>query len=464
MWTLIDSMRQYDSVTHKGAVTHSTSLNKCVDMFFLAGASRAMSESSILGVFKAAATEDPRTALKILFWARDCRGGAGEKRFFRTVMKHLKNEMDADTFSQLIIQVPEIGSWKDVFEIDNPDTDTLNWIRHQFAESPNKGLLFKWFPRKGKWANAMRRYMKVTPKEFRKFLVEGTNVVETKMCRREWSSISYKSVPSVAMNLYRKSFHKNDDSRFKEYIQSVLSGREKINAGVLFPHLLFQAYVKGENRQSIQAQWNALPNYMEGSSERILPVCDVSGSMSGLPMDVSVALGCYISERNEGIFKDAFVTFSEKPVLNYLKGEITDRFMQLNHSDWGYTTNLHKVFELILDSAVRFAVPESGMPTKILVISDMEFDQATKNQKTNLDQIRQSYLSAGYELPEIVFWNVNGRQGNVPANVHDKNIGLVSGFSPAILKSILAGKIYGPVQLMMDTIDVERYSFVDKII
>jgi hypothetical protein len=467
--SLINAMRQYDTLTTNGAVTHSTSLSKCLDMFFLSGASRFMSEKDIIQLFVAAYAEDPKTALKVLFWSRDCRGGAGEKRFFRIIMKYLKNEsnsasLDPDLFSQLMVQVPTFGSWKDVFEIETPDAENLDWIKHQFEESLNKGLLFKWFPRKGVWSNAMRKHLKLTPKEFRKYLVANTDVVETKMCRKEWSSIEYKKVPSVAMNMYRKAFVKNDSSRYTMYISDVLSGKTTINASVLFPHQLYQSYQTNQDQNSILAQWNALPNFMEGYSERVLPVCDVSGSMTGLPMDVSVSLGCYISEKNQSIFKDAFVTFSEEPELNYLKGNIIQRFQQLRTAKWGFTTNLQAVFDLILRAAKRENLLETEMPTKLLIISDMEFNEATKKQDTNLDEIRKRYLESGYQLPEIVFWNVNGRMGNSPANVMDQNVGLVSGFSPAILKSILAGKIYGPKELMLDTVNVQRYAFVDKIL
>jgi len=203
---------------------------------------------------------------------------------------------------------------------------------------------------------------------------------------------------------------------------------------------------------------------MEGSTERILPMCDVSGSMNdngGLPMDVSVALGIYISERNEGIFKDAFLTFSSNPEMQYLKGSLTQRMRQLSSAAWGMTTNLQASFDLILNSAIRENIPSEEMPTKLLIISDMEFNTATRdNRSTNLDVIRAKYNQSGYVMPEIIFWNVNGRLGNSPAQVQDQGVGLVSGFSPSILKSILKGKVYGPEQLMLDTVMTDRYARV----
>jgi len=290
-------------------------------------------------------------------------------------------------------------------------------------------------------------------------LVSMTKVVETQMCANEWSEINYSQVPSVAMNKHRNAFFNRDGQRYAEYIADVQAGKQKINASVLFPHQLYQAIQNGENADAVEAQWNALPNYMEGSTERIIPVCDVSGSMEGLPMDVSISLGIYISERNEGIFKDAFLTFSERPEMNYLKGSLSERMRQLQRADWGMSTNLQATFDLILNSAVRESLPEDEMPTKILIISDMEFNSACRGG-SNLDSIKAKYSDAGYKMPEIVFWNVNGRLGNVPASAKDSGIGLVSGFSPSILKSVLQGEIYSPEQLMLDTVDTARYSCI----
>jgi hypothetical protein len=300
----------------------------------------------------------------------------------------------------------------------------------------------------------------MTPKEFRKKLVAMTKVVETQMCANDWDLINYGHVPSIAMNKYRTAFFNRDGKRYAEYIQDVQAGKQKINASVLFPHQLYQAICQGDDADAVEAQWYALPNYMADSTERILPVCDVSGSMEGLPMDVSISLGIYISERNEGIFKNAFLTFSERPEMNYLSGNLYQRIRQLQRASWGYSTNLQATFDLILNSAIRESLPESEMPTKILIISDMEFNSACQGV-SNLDSIRAKYSDAGYKMPEIVFWNVNGRLGNVPASVNDSGIGLVSGFSPSVLKGILKGEIQSPIQLMLDTVDTARYSCIE---
>jgi len=462
MNTFITSLNNI-SYTDNGAVTHATSLNKCLDLFFIAGASRRMDEQSILKMFKEAYQENPVTAMLILFWARDCRGGAGERRFFQTIARAMLTKDDYipnsyEVMDLLVHLVPEYGSWKDLLRIEDPNKDTLNLFHTAMTDVNSHSLAAKWFPRKGKWFVAMHKYLGITPKELRKLLVERTNVVESAMCSKQFGDIKYSAVPSVAMNKYRNAFWNRDAKRFTEFNIDVREGKESVNADVLFPHQLFQALQKNnyEYDINIENQWQALPDYMN-SSENILPVCDVSGSMSGLPMDVSVSLGVYIAERNKGPFRDYFMTFSDTPELVELQGSTTcERMTNLKRAHWGFNTNLQRTFDLILERGHRDSVKPEDMPTKLLIISDMEFDMACGNS-TNLEIIRDKYASSGYTMPEIIFWNVNGRAGNLPAKSEDKGIGLVSGFSPAILKSILLGTVETPYQLMLRTLYTERY-------
>jgi len=468
MSELVDALTKNSvATTANGATTHSTSFSNCVDLFFLAGASRRMSETNIIHAFCRARAENKQLAWRIVLWARDCRGGAGEKRFFRVIGKFALEHF-SDEWEHIAIAIPEVGSWKDLFLIEEPNKNNLNFLAVQLQESKNKGLLAKYFPRKGKWFTAMHKYLGWTPKALRKFLVSETKVVEHLICKNQIGLINYSAVPSVAMNRYKNLFDRKDGSRFNTYIQDVLEGKSKINSSVLFPNNIISPLLNNdwyepslEKVNAIQAQWDALPDYMEGSTERILPVCDVSGSMWGLPMEVSVALGLYISERNKGIFKDAVMTFHSRPDMHRIKGStIQDRVNCLSNASWGMSTDLQKTFQVILDTAVKNAIAEYEMPNKLLIISDMEFDQAGDN--TNLEGIRDQYEVAGYTLPEIVFWNVNGRPGNVPARSSEKGIGLVSGFSPAILKTILAGQVVDPTQLMRDAVDIERYSNITR--
>lgn len=204
--------------------------------------------------------------------------------------------------------------------------------------------------------------------------------------------------------------------------------------------------------------WNQLPNYLEGSNVRFLPICDVSGSMAGRPMEISISLGIYLSERNISIFKDAFMTFSSKPKIQVLKGDLKARYNQLRTAEWGMNTDIQAVYRTLLETATRNKVSESEMPTHLLIISDMEFDSCATNAKdqTMFKDARAAYKKHGYEMPNIVFWNVNSRQNNVPVRFNTNGVGLVSGASPAVLQAVLSGNI-NPIDIMMRAVDQDKY-------
>ena len=453
---LVKATLTKDTTTTNGMRTNSTSLNKCLDFFFIAGASRNLHEGDITSLFGAAIAENADIALKILFWARDVRGGAGERRLFRYCMLWL-SENHPTMSAEVTKHIPEFGRWDDILYGDT--ATALEEIIWALAEA--NALCAKWMPRKGPVANQIRKAMNMTPKEYRQSIVALTRVVETRMCKKEWNQIGYKTVPSKAFAKYRNAFLRNDSKRFTQFLTDVKEGKSSINAGAIFPHDIIRPYLNMNHRNddAINEQWKALPNYMEDAKENILPVCDVSGSMTGLPMEVSISLGIYISERNEGTFKDAFITFSERPQMEFLTGNVWERSRQLSLADWGMNTNLEATFNLVLDKAVENNIPQSEMPDKLLIISDMEFDHCAKGFSA-MDMIKEKYNNAGYKMPGIVFWNVDGRMGNVPVGAKDNNTALVSGFSPTILQSILSGDLESPLELMLKTLKNERYEVI----
>lgn len=295
------------------------------------------------------------------------------------------------------------------------------------------------------------------------------------MCAKEWSKIDYSKLPSKAMSDLMKAFSKNDLERFQSYLTSVEKGEAKINAGAVYPYDVVKNLKQG-NTKGANVQWDALPNYMETSEERILPVVDVSGSMETPAgqnatvtcMDVAISLGLYISERNVGPFKDAFITFSESPKLQVLGGTLSERYNQLARADWGMSTNLESVFKVILSKAIASKVAEQEMPTMVLILSDMEFNSATNSYRstsawnpTAQEMIRKMYEEAGYKMPSIVYWNIQSRgDNNKPVQFDTNGTALVSGFSPALLTNLLGGKDMTPFSMMMSVIDSERYSVI----
>ena len=342
-------------------------------------------------------------------------------------------------------------------------------------------LCAKWMPRgngknreKKRQANALRKYLKLDPKEYRKTLSELSNTVEQLMCAKNFDAIKYEHIPSKAMSGYMKAFSKRDGDRFGKYLESLEKGETKINAGAIYPYDVVKNLKMG-NSTGASLQWDALPNYLEGNNERVLPVVDTSGSMGTSAggndnvtcLDVAISLGLYISERNEGPFKDAFITFSGSPQLEYLKGNLQDRYNQLSRSNWGYTTNIEAVFSLLLDKSKSSNVPATEMPTMILILSDMEFDEATGSgyrrrgeewNPTAQNMIETMYADAGYEVPKIVYWNIQSRNNNNPVQFDKQGTSLVSGFSPALLTGLLAGKDLTPHSMMMEIIGGERYA------
>jgi len=475
MSKLLAAMQTNDVLTLNGMPTNSSSLNHCVNLFFQIGALRGQDKVRLINAFTKAFGENPLTAMKLLFWARDVRGGAGERQIFRDIVEYLaKNRKDS--LSKNLHLISEFGRWDDLLVlVGTPlEKEALDLIAKGLADK--NGLVAKWMPRpnvsnrqKKIWAAAVRQHMGLSPKEYRKLLVENSNTVEQLMCANEWSAIQYSKLPSKAMSDLMKAFTKHDKERFAAYLESVNKGEAKINAGAVYPYDIVKNLRFGD-KSGANTQWNALPNYLEGNKERFLPVVDVSGSMScpagNNPnvtcMDVAISLGLYISERNVGPFKDAFVTFSNNPKLQILNGNLQERFSQLSRAEWGMSTNVEAVFNLILQKAKSSNVPAEEMPTMILIMSDMEFNSGTSgNFGLSAQQMfEKMYAEAGYNMPKIVYWNIQAKSDNFPVHFDKNGVALVSGFSPSLLTNLLSGKDLTPMSMMLEVINSERYSVI----
>jgi hypothetical protein len=465
MTTLLNALQTEDTTTLNGMVTNSTSKDANVDLFFHIGAMRGKDP---VPVFAKAFAEDPLTALKVMFWCRDVRGGAGERQLFKDVVIYL-SLVNQDVLKKNMHLFSLYGRWDDLFVLlGTPlEDDVLNLIGHGLTEGD--GLLAKWLPRKGPIANKVRKYLGVSPKVYRKTIVGMSQTVEQSMCAKKFEDIDYEKVPSLAMSRYLKAFYKNDELRFDDFKNRLAEGTAKVNAGALYPYDVTKSILCSGDVKVAEAQWDSLPNYMEGNEKRVLPVVDTSGSMDcsvgGNPnltcMDVAISLGLYISERNEGPFKDAFITFSEDPTLQYLKGTLAERLASLNCAHWGFNTNLEKVFQVVLKQALKHQVSPGEMPTDILILSDMNFDEAIQDSDYSAYAMaKHMYGESGYELPNIIFWNLHSHGTQSPVSFDEKGTALISGFSPSILKSVLAGENISPLSIMMETIGSDRYDLV----
>lgn len=468
MNAFVNAIANQESRTANGMKARKSTANACVDLFYKIGASRG---KSITGEFTAAYVENSDVALRIAQWARDVRGGAGERQIFRDLLIHLE-KTDPDAALALLKKVPEVGRWDDIFVFTKPDLKSAAYTMLGDALRAQNGLAAKWTPRKGKIAAEVRSFFGMTPKQYRKSLVSMTKVVETQMCAGDWDNINFSHVPSVASRNYKKAFAKHTP-KFAEYVAALVKGDPsvKVNANAIFPHDVLKGVINHYSStldktatDHIVAQWNALPNYVGDAS--ILALVDVSGSMSCPAgkdtkvtcMDVSVSLGLYLADKNKGVFKDTFLTFSDSPRLVTLKGNVVQKAAQMVKSDWGMSTNLHAAFSKILDVAVKGNAPQSDMPAMVLILSDMQFNQCVKNDDSAMQMIERKFEAAGYTMPKVVFWNLNASD-NVPIASDKSGAALVSGFSPAIMASLLGADVeqFTPSGIMMKTIMVPRY-------
>ena len=471
------------ALTANGAATNYTSGSDNVDLFFQIGASRGKDLSA---QFKTALAENAETASRIILWARDARKGQGERDLFRSLLAVLIQDRP-DLAIAVLEKTPEIGRYDDLLvAVGTLLEDQAIKVLIDGYTGPNAPLAAKWTPVKGPVATLIRKAAYkagivpvLDPAVFRKFIVnlraQGPGLVETKMCAGEWDGIEYGKVPSRASQIYKKAFLRHNKEGYAAWAAGLATGEAKINASVLYPYeITTQVYESGygqnlktpskEELQVLEAAWKALPNYLAGSNERIIPVVDLSGSMMTpihkskvQVLDVAVSLGLYLGERLEGPFKDTFISFSERPTLHFIgKGDLTSRVKAVYSGDVGYSTNVQAVFDLILKTAVKGKVPESDMPTKVLLLSDMEFNACTEGE-TNYEAIKRKYAAAGYNMPQVVFWNLNARAGNSPVTLTDAGTALVSGFSPSIMTSVLGAKAITPQSIMEDTVYVERY-------
>lgn len=466
--------------TTNGMVTNKSSLSAAVDLFFQIGAARNQSAQQIAGLFAKAYGEDPIVATKILFYARDIRGGAGERKVFRNIMLHLER-MNPDLVKGLLPLVPEYGRWDDLLIFSTPEVKNVAYevIRVGLFEEAN-GLCGKWMPRKGPVAADLRNFLGLSPKQYRKTLVALSDTVEQKMCAGQWSEINYSHVPSVAAKRLQKAFKRNDTERYAAYVDALTKGVKgvKINASAIFPHDvlkgLYSAYSWRGNApvdtRLIKAQWDALPNYLaEGAS--ILPMIDTSGSMgctvggTTTAIEVAVALGLYVAEKNKGAFHGVWLNFNSNSHLKKLNGDIVSMAQSLYHdNDWGGSTNLESAFNAVLNTAIAGNVSQEDMPKTILIMSDMQFNQCVSNANASaMQMIKQKYQRAGYELPNVVFWNLNAHANQSPALQGDTGVALVSGYSPAILSTILGAdpEEFTPRSIMLKKLNDERYNPVE---
>jgi hypothetical protein len=485
--------------TENGAMAYKTTKSSIVDFFSQAGAMRTRSESDIIDMFNNAFSEDKLIAIKLLFYFRDARFGAGERRLFRIIIKYLA-QAQQEIVKKNLQYISEFGRYDDLLVLlDTPlKNDVISLIRTQLtnditSESPS--LLGKWLPSINASSKITKKYAKIIAKELNlresdyrivlSTLRKKINLVETKITNKNYNDIDYSKVPSCANMKYKKAFWRNDEERYNEFVNKVNKGEAKVNAKVLYPYEIVRDIINGsynvfygfnennldtKNDMTLDMLWNNLPSYIEDYSNT-LAVVDGSGSMTSpnyLPLSTAIALGIYFAEKNKGAFSNHFITFSERPrIIEILGDNIATKVRNVMRYKEIANTNIESVFDLILDTAKRKNLSQDDIPKRIVIISDMQFDKCAVdnngyvNNTTQLfNIIKQKWQGTGYKIPKLTFWNVNATKESFPMTVDEAGVQFVSGHSPSIFTSILKDNFVTPLDLVLDVINKERYDVI----
>lgn len=473
------------TTTENGANAFNTTKSKLLDLFGTIGSLRSRNAADITRKFDEAYAENPLLAMKMVFYARNIRGGLGERRTFRILIKHLANNYTAQ-FENNVYYIPQFGRWDDLYALfDTPLEDfaiemmsnQLNVDLYHLFKGESVSLLAKWMKSNNtsskesvRLANITAKKMGLTSMEYRVVLStlrRRIGVVEINMSANEWNDIPFKQIPSQAMNKYKGAFMKHAPVEFSQYIEDLTAGKTTINSGAIYPYQLIKNVLeygiggkfKGAFDPIVEAQWKALPNYVSGENN-FMVMADTSGSMWGDPMYMSISLAIYFAERNKGAYKDLFMTFSSKPEYIQLKGNsLADKIGCVKSII--DSTDLKAAFKLVLNTAIKHNVPAADMPKAILVISDGEIDHFNSQYHWDfLKEMEARFMQRGYELPKVVMWNVASRADRFLTQMDNPKVQFVSGCSPSIFKTVINGLDKSAYELMVMTLSDPVYECI----
>lgn len=485
-------------MTENCALTHGSTMSGLLDMFALGGAYRTRSDADCILLFKKAYEEDALRALKCLFYLRNVRGGQGERRFFRVVLKWLAKNHPEDVIRNLE-NIPFYGRWDDLYAlVETPVEDKMFYLMKQQLvldlKSKTPSLLAKWLKSENtsshesrQLATLTRKKFNLTSREYRKALSslrERIRVLERLMSTGRWDEIEFDKIPSRAGMIYRNAFARHDIERQKigktTYEDFMKDAKTKVNAKALYPYECvaaatnvmrkslgwcsdFEPALDDVNRLAVNKYWENLVDYFKGAALNAIAVVDTSGSMRGseasAPINVAISLGLYCAEHNKGPFAGHYISFSSRPQWIATEGvDFCDKVARIYRTNLCENTDIEATFDLLLKMALRPDVKKEDIPQNIIIISDMEFDAARQwkgNSGTLMEHIADKWRAWGLKMPNLIFWNVQARQNNIPMTVKD-GITFVSGFSPVLFEQIMKGKT--AFELMLDVLDGEMYA------
>ena len=482
--------------TLNGAKTHGSTGDACLDFFAVAGGMRYRRKNDQITLFDRAYIETPELAAKLLFHLRDIRGGMGERSLFRTLLRHVAFAWP-ETAKKNAQYIAEFGRWDDLLcLLGTPaEEEAVRVIKLQLAEDQaalkkrelgdedaHISLLAKWLPSDNTsspktcaTARKLRKALGMDSRAYRAMLTglrARIGLVERTLTKRQSEKVNYEAVPAQAMLKYRCAFASKDGKRFSGFLSKVKNGGKRIHADTLFPYEVLRPFFNGgywsvtdpKGMAALEALWNCLPG--EIGSANAISVVDTSGSMYCScgplkPALISQAMGLYCAERCPGIFHNHLITFESTPHLMEIKGKtLRDKLRYIGTLPWGGSTNLEGVFNLILRTAVENDAKQEEMPAVLYIFSDMEFNCAMRNaDKTVYENAKELFEAYGYQMPAVVFHNVNSWQMQVPVTAHTRGAALQSGASTHALKEKFDGNIT-PMDHMLRVLNAERYSMI----
>lgn len=491
------------SFTENGALSHANTGSKVLDFFFKTVRAPKGTDVGVSSRFMEAYAEDKVLARRALIHLRDPRGlGKGERlEFYRCL-----TALPVEDIKTIIGLLPEYGSYGDLAkyyryvyqtfakneemfafqeEILNCIVDTFGKALAADSDKIDLGmtgglsLASKWIPSNGgqvdKETDFFKRYSSrhsgMTRAIYRKYVGKIRKelvLVEALMSAGKWSEIKYPGVPSKAMTNYRKAFSKKDADRFIEYLNLVKAGKTKINSTGIMPHELVEKCMSLSAADPvIEAQWNDLVSKFSKNEINAISIVDVSGSMSGTPMVVAIALGILLATVSK-TYKHKVITFHSDPQIISIAAEKTlfDKVKKVSRMPWGTSTNFTKVFDLLL----KCHTLTGELPERLFVFSDMQFNEATgmssynasSNMVTTFGHIDNAFKCHQVTRPEIVFWNLRADTMDFPVCKDVSRTALLSGFSANMLKAFLETSIVSPYAMMMLVLSNERYAAIDE--
>lgn len=469
--------------TENGAVALNTSGNKCLDFYATVGSLRQADENRITRLFADAYNEDALLATKIVFYARDIRGGLGERETFRKLLKYMAS-YHPETLKPNLHLIGVYGRYDDWYsligtpleddmwdamkkqlefdlscydkDINIPISLLAKWLKTADASSLNTrklGILTA-----QKLGYSVYDYKRIVRKLRKKIVI-----TESLMSANEWGNIEYSKVPSRSMLKHKEAFNKHDEARYQDYINQAVKGDIKINSSTLYPYDLIEKILRYGNRKedkTIEAQWRQLPNYVDENTNAIV-IADTSGSMIGRPINTAIGLAIYFAERNKGVYHNLWMSFSKNPKFHQIKGEtLAQKISSMDMRDWMMNTDLKAAFDLVLDTAIQNNVPSEEMPKALIVISDMEIDACGNKEWSFYEKMAHKFEKNGYSIPSIVFWNVNSRHDIFHADSSRVGVQLVSGQSVSTFKNLMQCVEMTPIEAMLKTLNSERYGLI----